>query len=132
LSGLEIEDSEWQALIVDRYGVLVDFYRISNVVVMGGTFNPKVGGHNILEATALGKPVIVGPHTFGIAAQVELLDHVGGLEHARNASELAHKLQELLGDPVRAHAIGLAALESTEANRGAAKRAAQIVLKLVQ
>jgi 3-deoxy-D-manno-octulosonic-acid transferase len=63
----------WDVLVVDRYGVLVDYYRLADVVIMGGTFHPKVGGHNILEATVLGKPVVVGPYQYSITAQMELL-----------------------------------------------------------
>ena len=33
----------------------------SNEVIVGGGFSPK-GAHNISEALALGKPVVVGPH----------------------------------------------------------------------
>lgn len=132
---------EWDVLIVDRYGILVDFYRVATVVVMGGTLNPKVGGHNVLEATTLGKPVIVGPHTFGITAQVQLLDSVGGLMHTGGlatfdspvmaADSLDTKLVELLDNPARANAVGQAAREVTLANRGSAARAAAQVLSLL-
>jgi 3-deoxy-D-manno-octulosonic-acid transferase len=123
--------TDWQMLIVDRYGVLVDLYRVANVIVMGGTFAARVGGHNILEATALGKPVIVGPHIFGIASQVRMLDSVGSLEHAdEDAGDLAVKLSDLFGNPARATAMGKAAKEVTDSNRGAAARAAEQVLSL--
>jgi 3-deoxy-D-manno-octulosonic-acid transferase len=127
----EAKADDWQVLIVDRYGVLIDFYRAADVIVMGGTFNSKVGGHNILEATALGKPVIVGPYTFGITSQVEMLDAVGGLEHAEDTGHLAVRLKDVLDSPTRANAIGKAASEVTEQNRGAAKRAAELILRLV-
>ncbi len=122
---------DWDVLIVDRYGVLVDFYRIADVVVMGGTFHPKVGGHNILEATALGKPVIVGPHTYGITAQVEMLDAVSAIAHAADALVLADQITELLRDTARAQSMGRAARDATEANRGAARRAAELILRLL-
>jgi 3-deoxy-D-manno-octulosonic-acid transferase len=122
---------DWQVLVVDRYGVLVDLYRVANLVVMGGTFNPKVGGHNILEATALGKPVVVGPVTFGITAQVRMLDSAGALEHAEWGPHLMAKVKELLKNPARATAIGQAAKEVTDSNRGAAARAAAQVGSLL-
>ncbi len=77
--------SDWDVLVVDRYGVLVDYYRLADIVIMGGTFHPKVGGHNILEATMLGKPVIVGPYQYSIAAQIELLRPKDALAEVRDA-----------------------------------------------
>jgi 3-deoxy-D-manno-octulosonic-acid transferase len=124
--------ADYDVLVVDCYGVLVDFYRLAEAVVMGGTFHPKVGGHNILEATALGRPVIVGPHVFSITAQVELLEAAGGIVRAADAAALGPALQALLADPPRRAAIGRAGKLATEANKGAAGRAVDAVLRLVQ
>lgn len=124
-------DLPWDVLVVDSYGVLVDCYRLADVVVMGGTFHEKVGGHNLLEATALGKPVIVGPHTFSITAQLEMLRAVDGVSEAADGKALAAQLQSLLTDPARAQQIGQKAREATQANRGAAERAVEYVLELL-
>jgi len=121
----------WDVLVVDRYGVLTDTYRLADVVVMGGTFSRQVGGHNILEATVLGKPVLVGPHTFSITAQLELLRQVGGIVEVRDSEALAAELTRLLGQPAAAARIGAAAREATLANRGAAQRAVEAVLGLL-
>ncbi len=122
--------ASWDVLVVDRYGVLTDMYRLADIVVMGGTFHPKVGGHNILEATALGKPVIIGPHTYSITAQVELLASVDGLHACASGEELAAHMLALAGDRERCAQIGAAALRATLAQRGAAKRAVEQVLTL--
>jgi 3-deoxy-D-manno-octulosonic-acid transferase len=119
----------WDVLVVDRYGVLVDFYRLANAVVLGGTFSPKVGGHNVLEATALGKPVVVGPYTFSITAQVELLEAAQGL--ARAGTDPYPALHALLAAPPAAQALGARAQALTLDNRGAAARAADAVLALL-
>lgn len=121
-----------RVLVVDRYGVLVDFYRLADLVVMGGTFHPKIGGHNLLEATALGKPVVIGPSTFGITAQVELLDTHSAVVHGlQDGGELTACIRRLLTDPQQAHAIGRRAQAATLASRGASKRAADAVLALL-
>lgn len=121
----------WDVLVVDKYGVLIDMYRLADVVVLGGTFHPRVGGHNILEATALGKPVIIGPHTYSITAQVELLAGVDGLLAAAGGEELTKHILALAGDRERCAQIGAAALRATLAQRGAAKRAVEQVLTLL-
>ena len=124
-------DEPWDVLVVDRYGVLTDTYRLADVVVMGGTFSRQVGGHNILEATVLGKPVIVGPHTFSITAQLELLRQVAGIVEVRDAPALSAELTRLLSAPAAAARIGAAARQATLANRGAAARAVDAVLRLI-
>ena len=48
--------------IVNTIGELSSFYAVSDVSVIGGTFNRKIGGHNPLEPMALGKPVVIGPY----------------------------------------------------------------------
>ena len=49
-------------LIVDTIGFLFSVYSISDMVVMGGTFDKKIGGHNLYEPAVQGKPIIGGPH----------------------------------------------------------------------
>ncbi len=48
-------------LLLDSLGELNGVYRLADVVFMGGTLAQR-GGHNILEAALLGKPVVAGPH----------------------------------------------------------------------
>lgn len=126
-----LPETSWDVIIVDSYGVLVDMYRLADIVIMGGTFHEKTGGHNLLEATALGKPVIAGPHTFSITVQLEMLQRVAGVVAVEDGAALAAAIQQLLSDTGLAARIGLAAREATLANRGAAARAVEYALELV-
>lgn len=54
-----------QILLGDSLGEMYFYLAMADQVVVGGGFNPK-GAHNISEALALGKPVLLGPHTFTI------------------------------------------------------------------
>jgi 3-deoxy-D-manno-octulosonic-acid transferase len=119
-------------VVADKYGVLTDLYRLADIVVMGGTLHEKVGGHNLLEATALGRAVLAGPHVFSIQAQVELLQAAGGIArcHATPVA-IAEALRDLLVAPKEAARIGEAALQATRANRGAAALAAGLILQLI-
>ncbi|AZZ36505.1 hypothetical protein CIK05_06785 [Bdellovibrio sp. qaytius] len=47
-------------LIVDRIGVLADFYRFSKISFVGGSFVSKV--HSVMEPLCAGNFVIVGPY----------------------------------------------------------------------
>lgn len=50
-----------QIILIDAVGFLNNFYQISNVAVVCGSFTP-VGGHNILEPLFFNKPLLFGPY----------------------------------------------------------------------
>ena len=58
-------------VVVDQYGVMADAYAHADVVVLGGTFTQRVGGHSPIEALNAGRPVVIGPH---VAAQKSIMD----------------------------------------------------------
>ena len=58
-------------VVVDQYGVMADVYAHADVVVLGGTFTKRVGGHSPIEALNARRPVVVGPH---LAAQQSIMD----------------------------------------------------------
>jgi len=52
-------------VVLDTIGDLPSFYSIADLVMIGGTLAP-VGGHNPVEATIFGKPIIFGSYVFSI------------------------------------------------------------------
>jgi len=93
-------------LIVDEMGVLVDYYQISDVVILGGTFSSRIGGHNIVEPALLGKPVIVGPYVDSIASEVERLARRDGVVCAKGGEELSAALMTLVNNASRRREVG--------------------------
>lgn len=65
---------------------------------MGGSF-VKVGGHNILEPAAHGKPVLVGPYMFNFQEIFELLSERGVCIMTPDEKSFEKTLLELLGNP---------------------------------
>lgn len=63
-------------ILVDSMGILVSLYQIADLAIVGGSFVPNIGGHNILEPAWFGKPVIFGPY---MDNQTEMVEHV--LQH---------------------------------------------------
>ncbi len=51
-----------QVVLCDTLGEMPFFYAASDVAIVGGSFAP-LGGQNLIEACAVGTPVIVGPFT---------------------------------------------------------------------
>jgi 3-deoxy-D-manno-octulosonic-acid transferase len=115
-------DENADVLLLDVMGELLRWYAAGDVAYVGGSLVP-IGGHNLLEPAALGKPVIAGPHCFNSPDPVALLSAAGALTTVENAPQLTRALEELLGDTALAHARGARAAEVVAANRGAATRA---------
>ena len=59
------EEEAWESdiLLVDALGELINFYAITDIVILGGAFEP-IGGHNAAEAAQFGCKIISGKHYF--------------------------------------------------------------------
>ena len=58
--------SEPTILLGDSMGEMALYYSLSQVALLGGSFEP-LGGQNLIEAAACGCPIVMGPHTFNFA-----------------------------------------------------------------
>lgn len=113
-------------LIVDEMGVLIDCYRASDLVVLGGTFHPKVGGHNILEPALAAKPIVHGPYVDSIARQTALLDSANAAVSIQ-PEELAQALRRLMSDEALRRDMGSKAMERAKSLTGATRRTVEII-----
>jgi 3-deoxy-D-manno-octulosonic-acid transferase len=96
--------------IADTLGELGLFFRLADVVVMGGAFLPDIGGHNPLEPARIGRPILTGPHAFNTAeTYADLFADAAAIE-AADAPALARHLRGLLDNPAIARRMGDAAL----------------------
>lgn len=106
-------------LLVDTMGELETFFALADVVFLGGSLVP-VGGHNVLEPAAAGRPVLVGPWTETCEREAGILAAAGGLQAVDDAAGLAEALGPLLRDPALAAERGARAREAVEGLAGAA------------
>ncbi|KNC48142.1 three-deoxy-D-manno-octulosonic-acid transferase [Thecamonas trahens ATCC 50062] len=66
------------AVVVDEMGVLSQLYAAGpSGVVMGGSFTPIIGSHNVIEPLGEGAPVAVGPNLGAAAPVVDALRGAG-------------------------------------------------------
>lgn len=102
----------------DTMGELPVFYGASDIAFVGGSLVPT-GGHNMLEAAAMGLPVIFGPHVFNFAEIARRLQEIGAAQTIENGAGLVESLLALMADASRRHDRGQAGKRFVEANRGA-------------
>ncbi|MFH2035700.1 MAG: glycosyltransferase N-terminal domain-containing protein [Candidatus Zixiibacteriota bacterium] len=78
-------------LIVDKMGILNKIYSISDIAVVGGTFD-NMGGHNILEPVWAGIPVLFGPSYQCVQESAEFIFENGYGDTVNNSQEMINKL----------------------------------------
>ena len=96
--------------VADTLGELGLFFRLADVVVMGGGFVPGIGGHNPLEPARIGRPILTGPHAFNAADVYAALFAEAAAIEAADTEALARHIRGLLDYPLIARRMGEAAL----------------------
>ncbi|MCK1398701.1 3-deoxy-D-manno-octulosonic acid transferase [Bradyrhizobium sp. 4] len=94
----ELPTAATDVYVADTMGELGLFYRLSDIVFMGGSLIHH-GGQNPIEAIKLGAAIVHGPHVFNFADVYEALDHSGGARRADTQELLIKQLGQLLADP---------------------------------
>ncbi|HNV02803.1 MAG TPA: 3-deoxy-D-manno-octulosonic acid transferase [Vicinamibacterales bacterium] len=115
------EEVKADVVILDTIGELAEVYQIATAVFVGGSL-VNIGGHNILEPAAFGKPVVFGPHMQNFAEIASAFLEDRAAEQVRSGRELEDALIRLLADPAERERMGAAARAIVEANRGATAR----------
>jgi 3-deoxy-D-manno-octulosonic-acid transferase len=96
--------------VADTLGELGLFFRLADVVVMGGSFLPGIGGHNPLEPARIGRPIVTGPHAFNAADVYAAMFAEAAAIEAADGPALARHLRGLVDNPAIARRMGEAAL----------------------
>ena len=102
----------------DSLGEMALYYGLSDVALLGGSFAP-LGGQNLIEASACGCPVVMGPHTFNFLEAAALAEAEGAALRVADMAEAVQTGLALLKDSAaRSHAQA-AGLAFAARNRGA-------------
>ncbi|MBV9459717.1 MAG: 3-deoxy-D-manno-octulosonic acid transferase, partial [Bradyrhizobium sp.] len=91
----ELPNASTDIYVADTMGELGLFYRLSEIVFMGGSLVPH-GGQNPIEAIKLGASIVHGQHVFNFADVYEALDSTGGARKADHEEALVKQLGQLL------------------------------------
>ena len=123
-------DPDTEVLLGDTMGEVTLFYSASDIAFVGGSLVP-IGGHNLLEPAALGRPIITGPHLFNAQEIADKFRDKEASITVETHAELAATVAGLLDEPQRAAAIGHHGLALLENNRGALRRLLEVVDPLI-
>ena len=119
-------NKQGRVIILDTIGELSKIYSLATVVFVGGSFVP-IGGHNLLEPAAYGKPVLFGPYLDNFREISLLLMECGGGFKAENKKELEKLLRKLLIDQKLQKKAGEAAHQAVKENQGATDKTLTLI-----
>ncbi|MFP4176931.1 MAG: 3-deoxy-D-manno-octulosonic acid transferase, partial [Candidatus Brocadiia bacterium] len=128
----EIEETdrgveEDEIILVDTIGDLVDCYGLATCVFVGRSLYPPGGGQNMMEPAALGRPVIVGPHTGNFEPEMQVLRRENAVIEVDDEEELMRVLRSLIPDCDRRDELSRNARRAIEVNKGAVLETLRVV-----
>ena len=114
----------------DSMGEMFAYYGACDVAFVGGSLLP-LGGQNLIEPCAVGKPVLVGQHTFNFADITEAAIGAGAAIRCSNAANMLEQARAVLADTARQQEMGQWALAFAHQHRGATARTLELLRPLL-
>ena len=114
--------------LLDTIGELRMAYALADIVVIGRTFS-DLGGSDMIEPIALGKPTIVGPDVTNFTAIASDLQEAGGLVQT-TPERLGREIRDLLSNTDRAEGLVRDGREYIRTRQGATSRHSRILRDL--
>jgi 3-deoxy-D-manno-octulosonic-acid transferase len=84
-----------QVLLGDSMGEMFAYCHAADIAFIGGSLLP-LGGQNLIEACALGKPVLIGPHTFNFELVTNEAIEAGAALRVADGGDLMRQARQLL------------------------------------
>ena len=112
-------------------GEMYAYCAAADVAIIGGSWE-KLGGQNPIEASTVGCPVIVGPHTFNFKVVCEQAIEVGAAVRADDIEDAVEEAIEILANPPRRAAMGQAGRDFAQSHRGATERTMDMLTPLLR
>ncbi|MDR9836109.1 lipid IV(A) 3-deoxy-D-manno-octulosonic acid transferase [Herbaspirillum huttiense] len=127
------QGGDWDQVDVvlgDSMGEMFAYYALCDVAFIGGSLLP-LGGQNLIEALALGKPVLVGEHTFNFLSITDDAIRAGVARRVTSAEQLCLVASELFNDASHIVATTDSAIRFANAHEGATNRTADLLAALL-
>lgn len=120
--------SEVQVVLGDSMGEMFAYYAAADLAFIGGSLLP-FGGQNLIEACAVGTPVLVGPHMYNFAEATRLAISAGAAIQVSDVAGLVAESQRLFQNPVTQNDMRHQCAKFVESNRGATEKSLQLVMQ---
>ncbi|MCS6830214.1 MAG: 3-deoxy-D-manno-octulosonic acid transferase [Armatimonadota bacterium] len=121
-----VPDSPQGQIVLDTFGELARVYAIGDVAIIGGSFVP-LGGQNLLQPLAHGKPVVHGPYMHNFRDVAALARQAGVAWTAHSEEELVQHVSRLLRDERLRAEVARRAQTLVREQQGASQRITEIL-----
>lgn len=119
-------DRATDVYVADTVGEMGLFYRLSPVVVMGGSLVAH-GGQNPIEPAKLGAAILHGPHVHNFEDVYAAIDLARGALMVNDSAALARAVSELLTNTALTRDMARAAGDAVQSLGGAVERTMQSI-----
>lgn len=120
-----------KVLLGDSMGEMFTYYAACDLAFIGGSLLP-LGGQNLIEACALGKPVLIGPHTFNFDSISNDAIAAGAALRVLDAPMLLAQAQYLFATDEKRARMGASARAFALQHRGATERTLTLLRPLLK
>ena len=119
-------DNETKYILGDSMGELFTYYAACDFALIGGSLLP-FGGQNLIEAAVMGKPILIGPHTYNFADVTKNGMLAGAVIQIKDPTELREKIEYLLNNKTICEQMGEAGLRFSQSSTGATVKVMQLI-----
>jgi 3-deoxy-D-manno-octulosonic-acid transferase len=126
----QLNPNNARLVLLDQLGELNGYYSKACVAVVGGGFNPRFGGHNIIEPASYGLPVVFGKHMNNFEEEARVLIESGGGIQLNSSADLCNTLDHLLANNDERQRLGKKAWGTVFDNRGAVDKTIELINRL--
>jgi 3-deoxy-D-manno-octulosonic-acid transferase len=124
-------DKNIQVILGDSMGELFTYYAACDFTFIGGSLR-KYGGQNLIEAASMGKPILIGKHTFNFTDATNNAIRAGAAIRVKDDAELRDRIQYLLHNQPKQIKMQQAALHFSEASTGATTRMTKLIAQYLR
>jgi 3-deoxy-D-manno-octulosonic-acid transferase len=118
-------------ILGDSMGEMSFYYALSDIVIMGGSLLP-LGGQNFIEACALGRPIILGEHTFNFQqASADVIDARAAIR-INDVGDLVKAMDLLLTNHQVKEDMSTNALDFANQHTGATQKIVAVIQQILR
>lgn len=126
-----VVDARTQVLLGDSMGEMFAYYAACDGAFIGGSLL-DYGSQNLIEACAVGKPVLIGRSTYNFSLAAEQAVECGAARQIGTAGELLEAAEALLCDEAARRRMGEAGREFAARHRGATARTLEFISRAMR
>jgi len=108
-------------LLGDTLGDMFTYLTLADISFIGGSLVKK-GGHNPIEPSSIGLPIITGPHTFNFSRVFKICFEKGFCTKVDDVDALSTRLIALFKNDQQRHELKKIALAFVDENKGATRK----------